>query len=50
VAVGINPLAYNSLWRLRSDAWSSLEESGAQPPQPGGRCRGNPNSKSKAAR
>jgi arginine decarboxylase len=30
VAVGINPLAYNSLWQLRSDAWSSLEESGAQ--------------------
>ena len=30
MAVGINPLAYNSLWQLRSDAWSSLEESSAQ--------------------
>jgi arginine decarboxylase len=30
VAIGINPLAYNSLWQLRSDAWSSLEESSAQ--------------------
>ena len=24
------PLAYNSLWQLRTDAWSSLEESAAQ--------------------
>jgi arginine decarboxylase len=30
VAVGNNPLAYNSLWQLRSDTWSSLEESSAQ--------------------
>jgi arginine decarboxylase len=30
VAVGANSLAYNSLWQLRNDAWSSLEESAAQ--------------------
>jgi arginine decarboxylase len=30
VPVGANPLAYNSLWQLRNDAWSSLEESAAQ--------------------
>jgi arginine decarboxylase len=28
--VGINSLAYNSLWQVRSDAWSSLEESSSQ--------------------
>ena len=28
--VGANPLAYNSLWQVRNDAWSSLEESAAQ--------------------
>ncbi len=27
---GIKPLAYNSLWQIRNDAWSSLEESAAQ--------------------
>jgi arginine decarboxylase len=27
---GANMLAYNSLWQLRNDAWSSLEESTAQ--------------------
>ncbi len=30
VSVGANPQAYNSLWQLRNDAWSSLEESSAQ--------------------
>src|ERR1700691_1923939 len=30
VAVGINSLACNSLWQVRSDAWSSLEESSCQ--------------------
>jgi arginine decarboxylase len=30
VPVGANPLAYNSLWQVRNDAWSSLEESAAQ--------------------
>ena len=25
--VGVKPLAYNSLWQLRNDTWSSLEES-----------------------
>jgi arginine decarboxylase len=30
VAVTENPQAYNSLWQLRVDAWSSLEESAAQ--------------------
>ncbi len=28
--VGEDPLAYNSLWQLRNDAWSSLEESTTQ--------------------
>lgn len=28
--VGTNQAAYNSLWQLRADAWSSLEESTAQ--------------------
>jgi arginine decarboxylase len=27
---GANPTAYNSLWQVRNDAWSSLEESTAQ--------------------
>ena len=26
VGEGANPLAHNSLWQLRNDAWSSLEE------------------------
>ena len=30
VSVGIKPLAYNSLWQLRNDTWSSLEESTTQ--------------------
>jgi len=30
VPLGANSLAYNSLWQLRNDAWSSLEESTAQ--------------------
>ena len=28
--VGMKPLAYNSLWQLRNDTWSSLEESTTQ--------------------
>ena len=28
--VGVKPLAYNSLWQLRNDTWSSLEESTTQ--------------------
>ena len=28
--VGREPLAYNSLWQLRNDTWSSLEESTTQ--------------------
>src|SRR5271165_174252 len=28
--VGANTLAYNSLWQVRNDAWSSLEEAAAQ--------------------
>ncbi len=28
--VGENPLAYNSLWQLRNDTWSSLEEATTQ--------------------
>ena len=28
--VGQEPLAYNSLWQLRNDTWSSLEESTTQ--------------------
>ena len=30
MSVGIKPLAYNSLWQLRNDSWSSLEESTTQ--------------------
>ena len=30
MSVGIKPLAYNSLWQIRNDAWSSLEESTTQ--------------------
>jgi arginine decarboxylase len=30
VADGANPPAYNSLWQVRTDAWSSLEESATQ--------------------
>jgi arginine decarboxylase len=30
VAINEKPQAYNSLWQLRADAWSSLEESAAQ--------------------
>ena len=30
VPVGVKPLAYNSLWQLRNDTWSSLEESTTQ--------------------
>jgi arginine decarboxylase len=30
VPVGANQLAYNSLWQLRTDTWSSLEEATAQ--------------------
>jgi arginine decarboxylase len=30
VSVGEEPLAYNSLWQLRNDTWSSLEESTTQ--------------------
>jgi arginine decarboxylase len=30
VPVEGNPLAYNSLWQLRADTWSSLEESASQ--------------------
>jgi arginine decarboxylase len=30
VPVGANPLAYNTLWQVRADAWSSLEESANQ--------------------
>jgi arginine decarboxylase len=30
VSVGVKPLAYNSLWQLRNDTWSSLEESTTQ--------------------
>jgi arginine decarboxylase len=30
VPVGQEPLAYNSLWQLRNDTWSSLEESTTQ--------------------
>ncbi len=30
VPVGIKPLAYNSLWQIRNDTWSSLEESTTQ--------------------
>ena len=30
VPVGPKPLAYNSLWQLRNDTWSSLEESTTQ--------------------
>jgi arginine decarboxylase len=30
VPVGREPLAYNSLWQLRNDSWSSLEESTTQ--------------------
>jgi arginine decarboxylase len=30
VPVGREPLAYNSLWQLRNDTWSSLEESATQ--------------------
>ena len=26
----VNPLAYNSLWQLRADAWSKLEETSEQ--------------------
>ena len=28
--VGVNTLAYNSLWQVRNDTWSSLEESATQ--------------------
>ena len=28
--VGVKSLAYNSLWQLRNDTWSSLEESTTQ--------------------
>ena len=30
VPVGMKPLAYNSLWQLRNDTWSSLEEATTQ--------------------
>ena len=30
MSVGVKPLAYNSLWQLRNDTWSSLEESTTQ--------------------
>ena len=30
VPVSPKPLAYNSLWQLRNDTWSSLEESTTQ--------------------
>jgi arginine decarboxylase len=30
VPVGAKPLAYNSLWQLRNDTWSSLEEAATQ--------------------
>jgi hypothetical protein len=30
MAIGAKALAYNSVWQLRADAWSSLEESAAQ--------------------
>ena len=30
MSVGANPLAYNSLWQVRNDTWSSLEESTTQ--------------------
>jgi arginine decarboxylase len=30
VSVDVKPLAYNSLWQLRNDTWSSLEESTTQ--------------------
>ena len=30
VSIDIKPLAYNSLWQLRNDTWSSLEESTTQ--------------------
>ncbi len=30
MSVDIKPLAYNSLWQLRNDTWSSLEESTTQ--------------------
>ena len=30
VAVPVGANAYNSLWQVRNDAWSSLEESTAQ--------------------
>ena len=30
MSAGMKPLAYNSLWQIRNDAWSSLEESAAQ--------------------
>jgi len=30
VSVDIKPLVYNSLWQLRNDTWSSLEESTTQ--------------------
>ena len=30
MSVGIKPLAYNSLWQIRNDTWSSLEESTTQ--------------------
>ena len=30
VPVGVKPLAYNSLWQLRNDTWSSLEEATTQ--------------------
>ena len=30
MSIDINPLAYNSLWQLRNDTWSSLEESTTQ--------------------
>src|ERR1700745_600981 len=29
-SIDIKPLAYNSLWQLRNDTWSSLEESTTQ--------------------
>ena len=30
MSAGTKPVAYNSLWQIRNDAWSSLEESAAQ--------------------
>jgi len=30
VTVPVNPLAYNTLWQIRADAWSSLEETAGQ--------------------